>query len=185
MKTKTNKLINLLATSIIGLTLCACGGGGGGGGSSSGSADADNTTNSGSSNNNNESSIESGLAPSSIATQQWSLYSSGELVKQTFTFSSGNKVVARFDLVWNGYVWDTKSSVGTYSYSKSGNEAVLKITTQWYDVNSVSDFHNPNWKTSSGTETINLKFNSKMSANAEIEKPNMTIAGYTFSYVQG
>jgi hypothetical protein len=180
---KSNKHINLLSTAIIGLTLCACGGGGGG--SSSGSADADNTTNSGSSNNNNESSTESGLAPSSIATQQWCLYLSGGFLNKTFTFSSGNKVVVRFDLVDRGYVWATKSSVGTYSYSKSGNEAVLKITTQWYDITSVSDWSKPNWKTSSGTETINLKFNSKMSADASIKKPNMTIGGYTFSYVQG
>ena len=42
---KTNKLINLLATSIIGLTLCACGGGGGGGGGNSDSdSGADTST---------------------------------------------------------------------------------------------------------------------------------------------
>lgn len=116
-----------------------------------------------------------------------SLPSSGWNLLTTFTFSSGNKVVAGFDLVQNGYVQATKSSVGTYSYSKSGNKAVLKITTQWYDLSVIRDPSNPDWETSSGTGTINLDFSSELRAAVSIWRPGKTYgeAGYAFSYVQG
>lgn len=110
MKTKNCKLLGLLATSAIALTLTACGGGGGGGGGNETAQPPAETV--------------TGYAPYNLAYTTMT-YTNGQN-SYSFTFSSGGQV--------EGYVnqIDTRINyTGTYSYSRSddGQSAILKLNT--------------------------------------------------------
>ncbi len=100
MKTKHNKIIGLLATTVMGLTLCSCGGGGGG----SSSKDGDSAS---------ESYVS---APSSLAIGDTFILDENSDIEDVLIISSDNT------LRLNG------SASCTYTYSSSGTRAVLNVT---------------------------------------------------------
>lgn len=174
MKTST-RIISLLATAVVGLTLTSCGGGGGGGGGNGGGA----TGSSGGSSAN------TGLAPASLAGQQWIFdYASMSLI--TFTFVSDNKVIIQTNFRYNGTVYSNeKTTVGTYTYEPNGDKAVLKITGTIYKVEKAQfggSNTNPQniitWGSSTGTKTFSLNFYSKFGAY-------WGTSSSTFTYYQG
>ena len=104
---KSNKLINLLSTAIIGLTLCACGGGGGtpeGSGTTENGTNQGNNTTQGDKNNNNKAEEAADLAPKTLYGLK--LKSGSE----TFTFSNGCSFSDAGGMYYSG----------SYNYTKTG-----------------------------------------------------------------
>ncbi len=157
MKIST-RILGLLATAVVGLTLTSCGGGGGGGGGGGNGGGGNNNAGSGESNDT------TGLAPKSLATQQWILYSSLDDTNYQFSFPSSNKVIIETFNHNTPLTNDTR--VATYTYSKTGpNTATLTITgtfataeysyyTGWY------------WDLSSSTRTYKLTFSTQFKASS-------------------
>ncbi len=152
----TARIISLLATAIVGLTLTSCGGGGGGGGGNGGGGN--NNAGSGESNDT------TGLAPKSLATQQWILYSSHSNTNYEFTFSSSNKVIIEAFNHNSPLKNDTR--IATYTYSKTGpNTATLTITGTF----ATAEYSNSMgwyWDLSSSTRTYKLTFSTQFKASS-------------------
>lgn len=180
---KATQYIKLLATSIIGLTLCSCGGGGGGGGGNGGGSSSSSTGN----NDTN-----TGLAPASLATQKWTIEEKKTSPNQicleiyNFTFSSGNKVVISVGSTkWNG-IGASKQYIATYSYKKTGaNTATLTITGDLPDAGLMSsNLNDYAWTRNIGDHVFNLNFSSKFNASATTSVPNLR-NNEGFRYVEG
>lgn len=180
----TARIISLLATAIVGLTLTSCGGGGGGGG---GGGNGGGSSSSSTGNNDTN----TGLAPASLATQKWRIEEKGTtnqicLEIYEFTFSSGNKVVISVGSTkWNG-IGASKQYIATYSYKKTGaNTATLTITGDLPDAGlmrpALNDYA---WTSNIGDHVFNLNFSSKFNASATTSVPNLK-NNYGFEYVEG
>lgn len=155
MKIST-RILGLLATAVVGLTLTSCGGGGGGGGGNGGGANG----------SSEGSSANTGLAPASLAGQQW-IMNYNSMTQLTLTFSSGNKVIIKSNFQYNGQVYSNeKSTTGTYTYDSNGNKAVLNISGK---IPYVRQFNSADggtitWDSVTTTLPINLNFYSKYGA---------------------
>ena len=108
MKTTHNKLIGLLATAIIGLTLSSCGGGGGSDKNDSGSSATQESTST--STSSSTSSDSSKIGPTNLTGKVMTINHTIQNVKQvTFTSSSALKVTGT-------------TTTGTYTF-KRGSDA--------------------------------------------------------------
>lgn len=171
MKTST-RILGLLSTAVIGLTLTSCGGGGGGGGNGGG---GNNNAGSGGSSAN------TGLAPKSLASQMW-VYDWDDNNLYTFTFLSNNEVKIRTRFRFNGVLYDNeKISTATYTYEPNGDKAVIKITGTIYHVRKVTytgngtapgSIESIQWGTNNSM-TLNLIFHSKFDA-CNLKNPEHT-----------
>ncbi|MBR1981222.1 MAG: hypothetical protein IKA23_00550, partial [Akkermansia sp.] len=168
MKTKTNKLINLLATSIIGLTLCACGGGGGGGGGGGSETDGSNSE---------HPSTEQTLAPVSL--------SSGD----TFIISSSDTESLKLKIqtqTWL-YVDDTYNMSYRYEYI-SANSARLYVTVEGEEGYFSLNFTSPNGGYVGDDYSAPFTFtraNTGNSANGGTSSGSSTVSGYAPQSLDG
>lgn len=175
MKTST-RILGLLSTAVIGLTLTSCGGGGGGGSSSSSTGNNDTNT---------------GLSPASLATQKWTIeekstYSNAiGLEVYDFIFSSDNKVIISVGSTSMTGIGASRQYFATYSYKKTGaNTATLTITGDLPNASISSALNEYVWTSNIGDHVFNLNFSSKFNASATTSVPNLK-NNYGFRYVEG
>lgn len=119
--TKYMKLVGLLATAAVGLTLASCGGGGGGGGGGS-KAPANGGANNGGTNDGGN--VVVGLAPTNLAGKKLSTVatrSNGTTFPIEIEFSNGGKILfadhGGYALVY-----------GEYTYTRNGNGATIVVS---------------------------------------------------------
>lgn len=117
--TKYMKLVGLLATAAVGLTLTSCGGGGGGGGGGS-KAPANGGANNGGTNNGGN--VVVGLAPTSLA---------GKELSTVATRSNGTTFPIEIGFASNGEItYASRANTadafrGSYTYTRNGNSATI------------------------------------------------------------
>lgn len=129
---KATKYIKLLATSIIGLTLCSCGGGGGGGGGgdhsgNTGAAENDTTTENADKPTTTPPQEEH-LAPESLQGIKF------EKSKERFVFNNGCRFVDAGGLSYSG----------SYKYTKTGPDTAtlyFNLTSYYYGVETTMKTH--------------------------------------------
>lgn len=131
---KTSKFIKLLATSVIGLTLCACGGGGGGGtpdgagNTENGTNQNNNATQGNNDNKNDNNKVETvvHLAPESL--QGLKLKSS----RESFVFNNGCSFADAGGMYYSGSYNYTKTgpTTGTLSFNLTSYSYGVETTMQ-------------------------------------------------------
>lgn len=148
MKIST-RILGLLATAVVGLTLTSCGGGGGGGNGGGGN------NNAGSGGNN----ANTGLAPNSLG---------GKRLSFVVTPSQGASFTVQYTFNYDGSVSAEKGAFtdvgGTYTYKKNENTATItanlnrgSANSQFFNDTVILDFNTTTTATGTYTSTVRVQ----------------------------